>query len=497
MSAFNDINAKVTSNTLLPNASGGLVLRLTRYNTAMLEPGSEQLSPLTVSQLNRRVRQLLETHFPLLWIEGEISNLARPASGHIYFTLKDEQAQVRAAMFRNRNSLLNFNPADGVHVLVRGRVGLYEGRGEYQLIVEHMDEAGFGALQRKFEALKVKLADAGLFEQSHKKILPSYPRHLGIITSATGAALHDVLTVLARRFPALPVTVYPAMVQGQGAAAQLCRAITRANNDLVEIDGEKTTRCDILLLTRGGGSLEDLWAFNDEALAYAIYDSRLPIVSAVGHEVDFTIADFVADVRAPTPSAAAELISPEQNALFALLERYRSHLNRMVLTRLSQYRSHLDHLSKRIRHPRERLQDAHQRLDNLDLRLNHSLERELKKRRERFNGLAARIRHQHPETRLKAAGTQVRYLEHQLQNATRKLLQFRSQQWQSVITLLHSVSPLKTLDRGYAIVADQQGGIITSISQVDLGDTITTRVADGTIRSNVVGLAGQPTPVQD
>ena len=257
----------------------------------------------SVSRLNREVRALIENNFPSVWVQGEISNLARPASGHIYFSLKDENAQVRCAMFRNSNRLLKFKPTDGMQVLVRASAGLYENRGDYQLIVDHMEEAGAGLLQRRFEELKTKLAQEGLFDTEHKQDIPSFPDRIGIITSPSGAAVRDVLSVLNRRFPGIPVLIYPIPVQGDDAPPQIVRMINKAcqHND-----------CDVLILTRGGGSLEDLWAFNDERVARAVFDCQIPLVCGVGHEIDFTIADFVADVRAPTPSAAAELVSPDR-----------------------------------------------------------------------------------------------------------------------------------------------------------------------------------------
>ncbi|HHA18093.1 MAG TPA: exodeoxyribonuclease VII large subunit, partial [Methylophaga sp.] len=255
-----------------------------------------------VSRLVREARVALEGSFPLLWVEGEISNLAMPASGHIYFTLKDEAAQVRSAMFRNRNRQLRFKPENGMQVLLRVRVTLYEGRGEFQLVVEHMEEAGSGALQRAYEALKHRLGEEGLFDQEHKKPLPVLPEYIGVVSSPDGAAVHDILTVLKRRFPATNVILYPVAVQGADSITQIAKAIAEA---------DQRGECDLLIVGRGGGSLEDLWSFNDERVARAIFDCRIPVISAVGHEVDFTIADFVADVRAPTPSAAAEIAVPD------------------------------------------------------------------------------------------------------------------------------------------------------------------------------------------
>ncbi|MEW5972932.1 MAG: exodeoxyribonuclease VII large subunit, partial [Pseudomonadota bacterium] len=278
-------------------------------------------SPLTVSSLVREIRALLEGNFPLVLVEGEISNLARPGSGHLYFTLKDAGAQLRCAMFRNRASLLRFRPQDGAHVLVRARITVYEPRGDLQLVVEHIEEAGLGALQRAFEQLKHRLAAEGLFEATRKRPLPALPHRIGIITSPSGAAVRDVLHVLERRFPMIPLRVYPTSVQGAGAADEIVAALRRANED-----GD----CDVLLLVRGGGSLEDLWPFNEERVARAIAASQLPVISGVGHETDFTIADFVADARAPTPSAAASLAVPDALAVADQLRALEGRLLRRM-----------------------------------------------------------------------------------------------------------------------------------------------------------------------
>src|SRR5512139_1087653 len=286
----------------------------------------------TISRLNREARALLEGHFPLMWIEGEISNLSRPASGHLYFSLKDPFAQVRCAMFRMRGMHLTFRPADGMHVLVRARLSLYEPRGDYQLIVEHMEEVGDGALRRAFEQLKQRLLAEGLFESGRKRALPALPRCIGVITSPTGAAIHDILTVLHRRFPAIPVIVYPVPVQGAGAAEQIATMIHRAS---------ERGDCDVLIVGRGGGSLEDLWPFNEEVVARAIYTSAIPVVSAVGHEIDFTIADFVADLRAPTPSAAAEMVSGVRAELQERIATACIRLNRSTSRLLADGRQRL------------------------------------------------------------------------------------------------------------------------------------------------------------
>ena len=295
---------------------------------------------------------MLEEVFPTIWVQGEISNLARPASGHIYFTLKDNTAQVRCAMFRNRQSGLRFKPESGMEVLARANISLYEGRGEYQLIVESLQPAGDGALQLAFEQLKKKLAEEGLFAEEHKQTLPAFPQTIGIITSPTGAALRDVLSVLRRRYPAGNIVIYPVPVQGEGAGNKIAAALQQA--DLRQ-------ECDVLILTRGGGSLEDLWAFNEEVVARAVFNCRIPIVAGVGHEIDFSIADFVADQRAPTPSVAAELVSPDSHRLLQQLQRYREQLQRIQENSLMQLQRHVDYLGRQIPHPQQRIEQLAQR----------------------------------------------------------------------------------------------------------------------------------------
>ncbi|MGH7248369.1 MAG: exodeoxyribonuclease VII large subunit, partial [Pseudomonadota bacterium] len=309
---------------------------------------------LSVSQLNREARALLEGGFPLIWVEGELSNLSRPASGHLYFSLKDSAAQVRCALFRNRANLLRFKPVDGLHVLARARVSLYEARGDYQLIVEHMEEAGHGALQRAFEELKQKLAKAGLFDAEHKRPLPAIPRTIGVVTSPSGAALRDILSVIRRRYALAQVIVYPAPVQGEGAAQKIAAMIRAAS---------VRAECDVLIVSRGGGSLEDLWAFNEEVVARAIYGSAIPVVSAVGHEIDYSIADFAADKRAPTPTAAAQMVVPGKLELQASLDKTAAALADAILSALTTHRRQLGHLSVRLRDPANQVRQARQRLD--------------------------------------------------------------------------------------------------------------------------------------
>lgn len=430
----------------------------------------------SVSQLNRRAKQLLETHLPLIWVEGEISNFARPSSGHWYFTLKDDQAQVRCAMFRGRNQQVRFNPQQGQQVLLRARVSLYENRGDYQLIAEHMEEAGAGALQRAFEALKHKLAQEGLFDPARKRPIPALPRHIGVITSASGAAVRDILTVLQRRFPSIPVTLVPVPVQGKEAAPAIVEALSLAN---------RSGLFDVLILGRGGGSMEDLWPFNEEVVARAIAASDLPVISAVGHEVDITIADFVADLRAPTPSAAAELVVPDASEWLVRFRSYEQRLTQLTRRRLQAEQQHLQHLSKRLRHPGERLQQQSQRLDSLELRLRRVMQQRLGQARQRLDNLAARQKAQRPEPQLRQWQTRIEQLRQRLNRQMQQTLKQQRQRLSEAGRLLHGVSPLNTLERGYAIVHNDAGEVIRDAAQVKPGERIRTRVAAGEILSRV------------
>ena len=431
---------------------------------------------LSVSQLNRKAKQLLETHLPLLWVEGELSNVSQPSSGHWYFTLKDEQAQVRCAMFRNRNMLVRFAPRQGQQVLIRARVSLYEGRGDYQLIVEHMEEAGFGALQRAFEALKLKLANEGLFDDAYKQPLPSLPKHIAVITSPTGAAIRDVLSVLNRRFPAIPVTVIPVAVQGKEAAPQIVRAIDLAN---------RAGLFDVVILARGGGSLEDLWPFNEESVARAIHASELPIVSAVGHEVDFTIADFVADLRAPTPSAAAELLVPDAEDWLETFAGYEILLQEAIERKLQSFKQRLEWLRTRLRHPGERLQQQAQRLDGLELRLVRAVDHQLLRCHTRLNTLILRQKPLQPRSRINQLNQQVSQHHATLVKNMQRHLRAQQQRLAEAARLLQTVSPLNTLQRGYAIATDSHHKVITNSSQVAPGDSINARLAEGELQCRV------------
>lgn len=584
-------------------------------------------APLTVSALIRELKQLLDRNFPLVLVEGEISNLARPSSGHLYFTLKDAQAQVRCAMFRNRALHLRFKPQDGAHVLVRARISLYEPRGDLQLVVEHMEEAGLGALQRAFEELKQRLATEGLFAAERKRPLPALPQRVGIITSPSGAALRDVLHILARRFPLIPVRIYPTSVQGAAAAAEIVEAIHQANTDQA---------CDVLLLVRGGGSLEDLWPFNEERVARAIAASHVPIITGVGHETDFTIADFVADERAPTPSAAASRAVPDSLFYFRQLEVTQSRLERLIQDglqrrsqqldaasrhlyafhprlRLVRMRERLAHAYERLQHskrrllecyqaslrelllrlirhhPRHRLEAQSKRLEQLQIRLaqvgpmrlklHHAKLRELRlkleslhphvrlqaldkrlkhaqlrlwqylpnmlqQRARRLEGLTLRLTRHHPKLRLQALegllnlievrlnltgrhmlqrqnarlerlklalleqrptarmhqlGMHVTALERHLEQGIRQALHDHSTRLAQLAGQLHVLSPLTTLERGYAIVQDQQGRSLSQAAEMHVGQEVVLLMRDGTVsckvRSQTLGSVGrQGTP---
>ena len=458
-----------------------------RSNLSVNEPAMTDLFSkttdreiLSVSQLNRQVRQLLATHLPLLWVEGELSNVSVPSSGHWYFTLKDDQAQVRCCMFRNRNMLVRFKPQQGQHVLVRARVSLYEGRGDYQIIAEHMEEAGSGALQRVFDELKQRLAAEGLFNEAHKKPLPKIPQHIAVITSPTGAAIRDVLSVLERRFPSIPVTVIPVAVQGKESAPQIVRGINLAN---------RANLFDVILLTRGGGSMEDLWSFNDEIVARAIFNSDLPVVCGVGHEVDFTIADFVADRRAPTPSAAAEILVPDGDEWLDKFIGFEVLLEEAMQRKLAHLHKHLEHLRQRLRHPRQRLEQQAQRLDNLELRLQNHVKNLLNHQRHRLAQLQLRMQAHHPQLRLVQMRTRLSTAQVQLHKAQYSYLDRQKLRLATAARMLNTLSPLNTLERGFALVSDAETGqLISEQQQLMPGQRIHTRVARGGFHSIVESL---------
>jgi exodeoxyribonuclease VII large subunit len=480
----------------------------------------------TVSRLNREVRVLIERGLGVVWVEGELSNLSVPSSGHWYFSMKDRDAQLRCAMFRQRNMTVGFTPKAGQHILARGRVSLYEPRGEYQFIVEHLEEAGVGALRREFERLKAKLAAEGLFALERKRSLPRFPRRIGVITSPTGAALRDILHILARRFPPAAVLIYPTPVQGDAAIPSIVAAIEMAS---------ARAECDVLIVARGGGSLEDLWAFNDERVARAIRASAIAIVSGVGHEIDFTIADFVADARAPTPSGAAELVVPDRNACLEALARTLERLSACMRRELRSVASRFEGASHRLKltHPGVRLTQQAQRLDELEQRLTAFMQRELRSVNSRLDGMNLRLKLAHPGLRLAQQKQRLDDLEqrlvgsisgalhsdrtrisemftrlvHQspahsigeyrmrhgevagrLEHALKAYVSRAEHRLNLAIRTLHMVSPLATLSRGFAVVKRaSDGAVITDASSVAVGDEIEARLARGTLTARVTG----------
>ena len=434
----------------------------------------------SVSRLNREVRVLLERGFGSLWLEAEISNFARPSSGHWYFSLKDAAAQVRCAMFRQRNMLCAFTARDGQKVLVRARIGLYEPRGEYQLIVDHMEDAGLGALKRQFEELSAKLSQEGLFAVERKRPLPRLPRRIGVITSPTGAAVRDILHVLARRFPAVAVLIYPVPVQGAQAAAEITATLQLAS---------QRAECDVLILARGGGSLEDLWAFNDERLARAIAASPIPVITGIGHEIDFTIADFAADVRAPTPSAAAELVVPDAQEWLDTFAQFAARLQRCMRRRLEERRERLSWLTGRaaLVSPAARLSTQAQRLDELDQCLLRAMRRRIQEQGERLRWLSGRASLVSPSARLKQQLSRLEGLDQRLGRAWRQAMSSRREKLLPLIRTLHAVSPLATLERGYAIVSLENGGILRDAADAKPGAIIEARLARGRVRAKIEG----------
>jgi len=433
----------------------------------------------SVSELCRETRLLLEGTFLTLSIEGEISNLSRPASGHIYFTLKDSKAQVQCAMFRMSLRKTGFKPDNGMRVMLKARVSLYEARGNFQLIVEQMQTAGEGDLQRQYEALKQKLSNEGLYDQTHKKPLPALAKKLGVITSSSGAAIHDILTVLNNRFPSLPVLIYPVTVQGDGAKKEIVDAIELAN---------KRKDCDVLIVARGGGSLEDLWAFNEEIVARAIYHSSLPIISAIGHEVDFTIADFVADYRAPTPSAAAEQVSPDQHQWLSHLNYLAKQLSAEITRDLSDKNLQLSQCYHRLKraHPGVQLQIHAQRLDDYQLRLLLTPKQILQQYQLRFAELKSRLLKSNPIQHIYTLQQRLAFIQQRVPMLIEHQLQRARIRFTDCNRGLETLSPLATLSRGYSISKrDNDGTIVKSIQDLTLGDKINIQLIDGTLQTCV------------
>ncbi len=434
----------------------------------------------SVSRLNREVRMLLDRGLGVVWIEGELSNFSQPASGHWYFSLKDRDAQLRCAMFRMKNALVGFTPRPGTQVLVRGRVSVYEARGEYQLIADHLEEAGVGALKREFERLKTRLAAEGLFALERKRALPRFPRRIGVITSPSGAALHDILHVLARRYPPAAVLIYPTLVQGAHAAPALVAALTAAS---------ARAECDVLILARGGGSLEDLWAFNDERVARAIHASAVPVVVGVGHEVDFTIADFVADLRAPTPSGAAELVAPDGAAWLHSVTRTAQRLHGAMRRELQVSAARFAAAAHRLQlaHPGVRLQQQMQRLDDMTQRLAGAVRASLQRERLRLMDARGRLLRRSPQHRVQEFLARERSAAARLTQALQAYLARASHRLALAQRGLHAVSPLATLTRGFAIVTRADGSLVTDAAALSVDDEIQARLARGSVAARVTG----------
>ncbi len=436
---------------------------------------SEQNPVLTPSQLNTLARDLLESAFPLVWVEGELGNITRPGSGHLYFTLKDARAQVRCAMFKPKSQWLKFVPREGLKVLGRGRLTLYEARGDYQLVFDHLEEAGEGALRRAFDALKARLEAEGLFDAGRKRPLPAWVRRLAVITSPTGAAVRDVLSVLSRRLPLLDVDVLPSLVQGESAAAQIADLLRRAGAD---------GRYDVVLLARGGGSLEDLWAFNDERLVRAIAASPVPVVSAVGHETDFTLADFAADVRAPTPSVAAELLVPDRRDLQARLRTLQARAGSLQRQRLRQAMQRADRAALRLQaqSPQARLRLLRQRQDALLHRLQGQWRERLQQRQAQLRHASAVLRAHHPARRLLQLQARLQRLQARPQAAIARVLQRDQLQLRALARSLEACSPLATVARGYSILTRADDGrLVQSMTQAAPGERLHARVRDGVL----------------
>ncbi len=442
----------------------------------MLSPAKENI--FSISQLNQSVASLLEQNFRWIWVEGELSNLAQPASGHLYFSLKDSHAQIRCAMFKGSNRKLGFQPGNGQQVLVRAKVSLYQPRGDYQLIIDRMEDAGAGALRRQFEQLKRKLAAEGLFDENSKQSLPQLPSCIGIITSASGAALHDVLSVIKRRFPAIAVSLLPVPVQGKEAAPAICRALAQL---------ARQNTCDVILLVRGGGSLEDLWPFNEETLARAIFDCPIPLVSGIGHEVDTTIADFVADVRAATPTAAAETVTPDQYGWFQRFDNHQQRLQQLLLEKIQRSREKIGWLDKRLlqQHPNRIIRHARENCIDLQSRLKRSGYYRMAENQARLRQLQTRLFANHPGNLVRQKQQTLLFHTQQIRHAIQNILQQKRNHLRYCAHTLQAVSPLKTLERGYSITLDENHQTITSTSQLKPGSLITTRLRRGNLLSRV------------
>lgn len=432
----------------------------------------------TVSRLNSEVRLILELQFQRLWLVGEVSNFVQAASGHWYFSLKDQAAQVKVAMFKQANRNATVKPQNGQQVLIRARISVYEPRGEYQLLAEMIEPAGDGLLKQQYEQLKNRLQAEGLFDEARKQPLPAHINRVGVITSPTGAAIRDIVSVLQRRAPGIEVIIYPCLVQGEQAAGQLRQMLSTAI---------RRNEVDVIIIGRGGGSLEDLWCFNDEQLARAVAACPIPIVSAVGHEIDFALTDFVADERAPTPSAAAELVSPDQSHLLERLRRLQSALVQAQRSKLNHLKPDLKQLEQRLLalHPKRRLQQQQQRLDELQLRLNRVIGQQLANAKRQQLYLQQSLQHLSPAKAIKQQHDQLQQLQQRLQRGMGQQLKQQQQTLGRLSNQLNTVSPLATLARGYSISFNAEQQVLTSTKDLKTGDSVTTQLAEGSFSAVV------------
>ena len=432
---------------------------------------------ISVSEINRRAKSILEENFPFVWIQGEVSNFFSAASGHWYFSLKDESSEIRCAMFANKSHRITFEPKDGDHLVLNGTLSIFEGRGQYQIIVEHIELAGEGALLKAFEELKKKLLTEGLFDDSLKKKLPSYPRSIAVVTSPDGAVIQDIINVLSRRSPFFDLTVVPTLVQGEKAAPLICEALNKASN---------LENIDLIILARGGGSIEDLWAFNNEEVARAIVNCPVPLVSAVGHETDFTISDFVADIRAPTPSIAAEIISQPYSELKETLEGYQSYLLKSFESQFDSQRTRITNLIKRIRHPGDKLREIGQKVDYLETALIQEMHQKVSFKKNQLNLSQLSLQQNSPQNKVKEAKVYLQNASKDLLKAFKLKIERKRKLLGELVATIEAVSPLSVLARGYSIISTEpEGKILSSSNQVKIGQTISAVLNKGSIKAEV------------
>ncbi len=432
---------------------------------------------ISVSEMNKRAKSILEENFPFVWIQGEVSNFFSAASGHWYFSLKDESSEIRCAMFTNKNHHITFEPKDGDHLVINGTLSIFEGRGQYQIIVEHIELAGEGALLKAFEELKKKLQLEGLFDDSVKRQLPAYPKNIAVVTSPDGAVIQDIINVLDRRSPFLDLTVVPTLVQGEKAAPLICDALNKVG---------RLKKVDVVILARGGGSIEDLWAFNNEEVARAIVNCPTPIISAVGHETDFTISDFVSDLRAPTPSVAAEIISQPYSELIETLEGYQNYISRSVISQIDLQRTQITNLIKRIRHPGDKLREISQKLDYVETALIQNINQEISFKKNGLNLKDLSLQQNSPQNKIKEAKVYLQNASKDLLKALKLEIERKSTVLAEIVATLQAVSPLSVLSRGYSIISTEPDGkILSSSNQVEIGQTISAILSKGSIKAEI------------